>query len=71
MMMMMMMVMMVLVMLMQMMMMIICVWHVAPRRACHMLPWGARVTWYPGQSKAKEKHCNVEFSTTESESLLR
>ena len=29
--------------------------HVTPGRACHMLPWGARVTWYPGQSKAKER----------------
>ena len=28
--------------------------HVTPGRACHMLPWGARVTCYPGQSKAKE-----------------
>ena len=27
--------------------------HVTPRRACHMLLWGARVTCYPGQSKAK------------------
>ena len=50
----MMMMMMMLMMLMQMMIMIICVWHVTPGRACHMLPWGARVTWYPGQSKAKE-----------------
>ena len=46
---------MMLMMLMQMMMMIICVWHVTPGRLCHMLPWGARVTWYPGQSKAKER----------------
>ena len=52
---MMMMMMMMLMMLMQMMMMIICVWHVTPGRPCHMLPWGARVTWYPGQSKAKER----------------
>ena len=28
--------------------------HVTPGRVCHMLPWGARVTCYPGQSKAKE-----------------
>ena len=47
--------MMMLMMLMQMMMMIICVWLVTPGRLCHMLPWGARVTWHPGQSKAKER----------------
>ena len=26
----------------------------ADERACHMLPWGTRVTCYPGQSKAME-----------------
>ena len=47
--------MMMLMMMMQMMMMIICVSHVTSGRPCHMLPRGARVTCYPGQSKAKER----------------
>ena len=36
--------------------------HVTPGRACHMLPWGARVTCYPGQSKAKESKAEASKS---------
>ena len=28
--------------------------HVTPGRACHMLPRGARVTWYPGANTARQ-----------------
>ena len=33
--------------------------HVTPGRACHMLPWGARVTCYPGQIKAKQSKADA------------
>ena len=28
--------------------------HVTPGRPCHMLPWGARVTCYPGANEARQ-----------------
>jgi hypothetical protein len=52
-MMMMLMIMMMLMMLMQMMVMIICVSQLTSGRACHMLPWGGRVTWSQSKGEAK------------------